>query len=647
MKRIWSAGDSAQTAAGERQLLAEARQRPSALPRIVGFDENALPPPLPAPEVLGAQAFVLFMPFYTPPDRDRAAELLFCLDRNLETGMFARVVLIIDDDTPLPRQDRRLFALRLGRRPTYLDWIRAARRLCPGHVAVLANSDIHVDGSFENLTQIFSRDPKAFIALSRFDKQGEDFLPHPNPHWSQDTWAFVPTTEDDAAFDARLDVPLGVPRCDNKIAYLFGIQGYTVYNPFPFVRTIHVHETGLRYYNKKGDRRVLGGVAYVHPGAELTEPARLDLDIWTARTSQMSKVKINASIENWDKEARLAALPRPTWIAHDADWQHPAITEQHAFNRLRSELPEFCTGRACLYLAFPFASLIDLHAWLGPDHPRTRELQARLDALAIKAQGHDRVVTVCQHIRARQFSNLFAAAGVTDVFWSHASIGEDTFQGQKPVRLHPFPLYPVQQVPRGVEDIGRSRRWLFSFVGTGSTPKYLTQSRSMILDLLSNDPRGCVVGRDKWHYQRAVYDAQVLAKTSAPSSALVDEDASAEFRTMLDESVFSLCPSGTGPNSIRLWEAMLNGSIPVILADTWAAPGDPALWEAATLRVPETPEAIAALPERLSTLCADPDRLAAMRYSLLDLTRRYGPEGFVDDIVEVFNSATQAHLRGA
>lgn len=627
-----------------RPIVAARAETPSAPPHFAMVREDGLPPPAPPPEALGAQAFFLFMPFYTPPDPDRAAELLYCLERNLESGLFARIVLLIDDDTQLPVQDRRLLALRLDRRPTYLDWVRMARRLCPGHVAVLINSDIHVDASFDRLGEIFAQDPRAFVALTRFDKQGENLVPHPNPHWSQDTWAFVPTAADDTMHDGTLDVPLGVPRCDNKIAYLFGIHGYTVYNPFPFVRTVHVHETGRRYYSKKGDKRVLGGVAYVHPGATPTEPARLDLDIWTIRTSQVKQVKVNASIEKWDAEARLAATPRPAWIAHDAEWQHPAITEQHAFNRMRAELPPPRAGQTCLYLGFPFASLVDLHAILGPNHARTRALQAKLDALVPQMQGYERVVTVCQHIRTGQFAGILAKAGVTDVFWSHAAIGATTFANAPSVRVHPFPLYPVQQAPRGLDDIGRPRRWLFSFVGARSHPKYLTQVRSMIIDQLSDDPRGRVVGREQWHYQKVVYDAQVLAKVACTSAGLVDTDASNEFRDILDESVFSLCPSGTGPNSIRLWEAMINGSIPVILSDTWAAPGDPALWEAATIRVPETPEAVAALPDRLAAIAADPKRIATMRMALIDLTKVYGPSGFVSDILALADNSGQETL---
>lgn len=583
------------------------------------------------PSHIRDRALFLFIPFYTPPDSDRAAELLYCLDRNLETELFARIILMIDDDSPVPRPDRRIGALRLGRRPTYLDWLCAAQQICPGHIAVLANSDIHFDASISRLADIFAADSQSFIALSRFDRRGADLIAHPNPHWSQDTWAVVPSADGILFNDTRFDVPLGVPRCDNKIAYVFATQGYKVVNPFPVVRSIHVHETDLRYYNKKEDRRVLGGVAYVHPNATLTEPAKLDLDIWTVRSSQVNDVKVNRSLEKWAEEARIAALPRPAWLAHDADWQYPAITEKHAFIRMQEELPAEPGVFDAAYLGFPFATLLDLHAQHGPDHPRTRTLQGALDAMIPGLKKYQKVVTVSQHIRARQFSQIFANAGVTDLFWSHCTIGENEFPGSPPIRVHPFPLYPVQMMPRGEDDIDRPRRWLFSFVGARAQKNYLSDVRTLIIEILSSDPRGKVIDREAWHYQKVVYDAQVLGRVQS-SPDLVNENDSAVFRDVMDNSVFTLCPSGSGPNSIRLWEAMVNGSIPVILSDTWAAPGDPELWQAATIRCAETAEAVAALPERLEAVAGDPERLRAMREALSVLTERYGPEGFVGDL---------------
>lgn len=208
------------------------------------------------------------------------------------------------------------------------------------------------------------------------------------------------------------------------------------------------------------------------------------------------------------------------------------------------------------------------------------------------------------------------------------------------MRLHPFPLYPVQQMPRDETDFDRPRRWLFSFVGARAAKIYLTETRNQIIDILVSEPRGKVVDRDSWHFQQIVYDAQVRGRVAENAPNLVNGDHTAAFREIMDDSVFSLCPSGSGPNSIRLWEAMLNGSIPVVLADTWAAPGPPELWRAATIRCPETPAAIAGLPRQLAKLAADPERLRGMRAALHELACRYGPDSFVADVAGLMVSET-------
>jgi hypothetical protein len=90
----------------------------------------------------------------------------------------------------------------------------------------------------------------------------------------------------------------------------------------------------------------------------------------------------------------------------------------------------------------------------------------------------------------------------------------------------------------------------------------------------------------------------------------------------MQSSVFALCPSGSGPNSIRLWEALGFGAIPVILSHTLRLPGVPQLWRQAALFVPETEAAVAALPARLEALAADPQRLQAMQAAGQQLWQR-------------------------
>ena len=79
---------------------------------------------------------------------------------------------------------------------------------------------------------------------------------------------------------------------------------------------------------------------------------------------------------------------------------------------------------------------------------------------------------------------------------------------------------------------------------------------------MSNYSNTFIVERDEWHYQGMVYRNDSNTNTNNEI----------EYKNILAESIFSLCPSGTGPSSIRIWESMSYGSIPVILADTLILP---------------------------------------------------------------------------
>lgn len=315
-------------------------------------------------------------------------------------------------------------------------------------------------------------------------------------------------------------------------------------------------------------------------------------------------------------------------LAYDSGWQYPAVTEQHAYRQLRDRgsVPEGVT-----YLAYPWATLIDkLHRKTADLQPRLAEFRAfcaRVPKDTVK-------VTVCQHIKMKEELELFRLAGVTEIFWSHATHEDTAALNLDGLRLHPFPLFPVQAAEPDNAPAGSGQRpHLFSFIGARANQHYLTGCRNWILDLLQDDPRGQITGRDSWHYNKVVYGHQIHSDGSRLAAAgLVDTSASNEFRASLRASVFSLCPSGTGPNSIRLWESLGLGAVPVILADNWVPPGDPALWQAGAVFCDETPDTIRALPDRLAALAADPDALARLRHGGRQLWALYGPDSFIYDL---------------
>lgn len=315
-------------------------------------------------------------------------------------------------------------------------------------------------------------------------------------------------------------------------------------------------------------------------------------------------------------------------LAYDRDWQFPAITEQHAYHQLRDigSVPENVT-----YVAYPWATLIDkLQTKARDAHVYLKRFRKYCDHLP----PGKRRITVCQHIKMKEFMHLFEEARLSDIFWTHATREDLAVRRRDGIALHPFPLYPVQ-VPRETDsDATAERPFLFSFIGARSNRYYLTNARELILDLLSDHPKGLIIGRDSWHYNKVVYEHQIRKNGALGDRKedLVNQSASEQFKTSLAQSLFSLCPSGSGPNSIRLWESLGAGSIPVILAETYAPPGNPALWEQAAVFCDETEAAIRALPERLEAIANDPERIARMRHAMRQLWLLYGPQAFVTDI---------------
>lgn len=328
-------------------------------------------------------------------------------------------------------------------------------------------------------------------------------------------------------------------------------------------------------------------------------------------------------------------------FACDFDWQWPAKTEQHAYNQLKVRGLVRFTKQS--YIAFPWATLFD--RWARMD-PRASSLTARLRDMVGGKAFTGAVLTVCQHIDLRKFIGILEMAGVTDVYWSHAIKGEDTIGS---VRVHPFPLFPVQYIRPASDRDWRDRAILFSFAGAKANNYYLSKVRTHILETLASADQGVVKGRDAWHYNKFVYEMQIGAASGEDQTIALENgeqsDASAEgveFRELLKNSKFALCPSGTGPNSIRLWEAIGSGSIPVVLAETWRAPGSMRLWREAVLFCEETEEAVAALPERLEQLAADEEAMHSMRRALEQLWFLYGSESFVTDIeLHIRNEASR------
>jgi hypothetical protein len=194
--------------------------------------------------------------YFKSPDAARAEELYLVLKTNREN--------LLMDYT---------FCWQKEEKPTYWDLIS---RIDPKYpVNIIANGDIIIpEETCRMLLEFSKRDDahKHVFALSRWDRvNGEDRL-HAD-HGSQDTWVFFNTRK--AHCKAELDelteisissffhnksllgiqandVKLGTPGCDNRIAFILRTSlGLKLSNPAYTLKTIHLHESGVRTYTRK------------------------------------------------------------------------------------------------------------------------------------------------------------------------------------------------------------------------------------------------------------------------------------------------------------------------------------------------------------------------------------------------------------
>lgn len=261
-------------------------------------------------------------------------------------------------------------------------------------------------------------------------------------------------------------------------------------------------------------------------------------------------------------------------ISYPFHWQVPAKTEKAAYESVIK-----VEKRADFeYVGFPWATLID---GLRGDARTTAELLKALgDVIEVGRTDGVRRVTVAQHIHASRFIELFKSCGITDVFWSHATHELLSLDG---IRFHAFPLFPAQTPERQPGALISKRKYLANFIGAYNPHVYLTNVREAIFEDESKYSDVLIIKRDAWHFDRAVYEEQIGGRSAQADRLAVEEKHADEYLQAIEDSWFTLCPSGSGPNSIRIFESLCIGSIPIILTQSLRLPGSENLWKSAAL----------------------------------------------------------------
>ena len=316
------------------------------------------------------------------------------------------------------------------------------------------------------------------------------------------------------------------------------------------------------------------------------------------------------------------------------EWQKPVLTEQWAYELFR-DCP---LDNDCVYLAVPWSTLIDkLDFGTKEDKCFVEAEQRKLEEIKL-----ENAFTVCQHDRFHLILPTLKKMGVNLLFASHMVDGGGLTtkdysiptQIQKPyivdgVQVETIFLYPVN-----VGEAGADKDISYSFIGS-----YGDKHISNIREKIFNDSHGkdaVVIQRKGWQFELDVYQEQILNNPASTVQKYINNEKSEFYKQILSRSRFSLCPSGTGPASIRFLESLGSGAIPVILADTMMLPKAKGInWEDCTIKIKE--KNYNKLREILQTIT--PEEEERLRVGGLKAYEKCSGENFVQNIRDYYEGS--------
>lgn len=210
----------------------------------------------------------LIAQYFIHSNLERKNEIISCLRRNLQLNEITKIYLLNEKiysdkelgiDDLLIENKQKIEQILINKRMTYKDALLFIHYMIKnGNTGyfIIVNSDIFFDNSLKNLQITSLSREKSIYTILRFEynekykddlKQSKLLGPTKT---SQDTWIihsnFCPSKNE----IEQCNFNLGLPGCDNVIAYLFFDFGYKIYNEPYVIKTYHFHSSKIRNYSE-------------------------------------------------------------------------------------------------------------------------------------------------------------------------------------------------------------------------------------------------------------------------------------------------------------------------------------------------------------------------------------------------------------
>lgn len=195
-------------------------------------------------------------------------------------------------------------------------------------------------------------------------------------------------------------------------------------------------------------------------------------------------------------------------------WRDSDHLERAARDQMHAFGPE--SGDGPVFVAFPWSALIDSLAE-PPPALQTADLHTALRVLCADIAPGAAALTVCQHSGLRDHFALLAEAGITDVFWSHATPDDLEQTGVAGLRIHPFPALPRDDAPACA---GEGPGGAFAFcpaVNGGNTPHLWAAIKAGLIPVLPL-ARAALPGLPAlWHAGAVFHDGRPEDRAALPA----------------------------------------------------------------------------------------------------------------------------------
>ena len=172
-----------------------------------------------------------YVEYWDCGNEERNAEVIDCINTNIKSNFFKNIFIFSE------KEEKRL--LKQTIKSSRITYQYIFDNAIDG-INIFCNSDMEFDETIKLAENINENE---FYALTRYE---DNMMLHKNydpykGYDSQDVWVWK-----DKCKIKNANFYLGLPGCDNKIAYYAESYGYNVKNPSLSIKTYHKHITNVR-----------------------------------------------------------------------------------------------------------------------------------------------------------------------------------------------------------------------------------------------------------------------------------------------------------------------------------------------------------------------------------------------------------------